>query len=290
MKNQNTIADINQYMQKLKVLDEQAKHEDGRKGYSLSKNIPFLVLTTAVGALATPFIFDGILPIYSVLTGIPGGLLGFFAPKIIHGICAKSKGKIGQKYAKNKLADYIDAVYKYDLLCLKSVVNAKSINEISDADFKKFVDQVKLTATNYMAILGSYVGKVINKRVNDDYKKIVNLLKNDSQNHTKIEKIIEKNRYFVGPWIEIYNQYGQNAKSLMQYACRFDSTLQMPSDRAFYADDNLLEKKVKIYMSQNGLAPTNQTVVSSGSYKSRLEQIQTRDRQLSQSQDYIDVM
>ena len=84
-----------------------------------------------------------------------------------------SKGKIGRKYAKNRLADYIDAVYKYDLLCQHNVVNAKSVSEISDKDFQEFSSQVTKTANSYKRMLDDCAGKIISKRVKADYNKIL---------------------------------------------------------------------------------------------------------------------
>ena len=157
MKNQNTINDIKRYMLNLKTINENVNNQEKRKVYSLSRNIPFLVLTAAIGTIATPFIFDGIIPLYSILTSIPGGLIGFFTPKIIHKMVLNSKGKAGLKYRKNKIGDYIDTIYKYNLIGFKNVVNANNINELSNDDLEKFSEQATLTAASYKNLINKKI-------------------------------------------------------------------------------------------------------------------------------------
>lgn len=246
-------------MQYFKNLNNQAKTEKLHKIFGLSHNVPFLVLTTAIGSLGLPLALDGLLPFYSAFLTIPGGLIGFFAPKIIHKICLASKGKIGKAYAKNKIGEYVDAVYKYYLLCLKKVTSATNLNEFSEQEFIDFSQQATITALSYKNMLDKYVAKKISDRVRADYKKIVSLLRNEAKNKQKIQDIIISNKKFITPWVDIYNQYGKNAKALMQFACRFDENLQMPADNNFYADPEILTKKVNRYMAENGLAPTAQT-------------------------------
>jgi hypothetical protein len=284
MKNQNTITDIKQYMSKLRVLNEQAKKEKGRKVFGLSSNIPFLIGTTALGAIPVPMILGNLFPM-ATLTMIPGAAIGFFAPKLVHQICLKSKGKIGQIYAKNKIGQYIDTIYKYNLLALKNVVDAKNVNQISDEDFNKFVEQATKTANTYKFMLDDYVGKVIKNRVESDYKKVINLLKEPNKNYQKIQNILDKNREFVAPWVDIYNQYGKDAKVLMQFACKFDDSLKMPKDNNFYADIDYLSKKVDQYKYKVGLLSESDLQIETN-YNQRVKQISKYNMLSSKESDY----
>ena len=143
---------------------------------------------------------------------------------------------------------------------MKNVVSANDFNNIPKDEFKDFVEKTYVFADSFKYQLDKMVAKRISERINKDYNEILKLLnKNDyTKSQAKVAKIIESNREYVEPWCEIYNECGKDAKKLMQFACKFDENLEMPRNTLYYADENLLAKKVNNYMKNNGLVPTNE--------------------------------
>ena len=257
MKKQINLSDVKKYFEQLKSYETSGQKQDGRFIYSLSKKAPFLFFTAMSGAIGAGALLANWFGLYGVAAGlIPGGLAGFFAPKIIHNIKLGAKGKTGQKYAKNKLAEYVDLRYSYNLLAFSKILEAGKDNPITEEDLKKFVDSTYDTAVGYKNVLNKYVLKKIKSRKKHDFKKITKMLNPDkSVDYKKIDAIIAKYKKDVAPWCDVYNQYAIVAKDLMQYAYLFNPDIEMPADNSYFVDENNLLIEVNDYMTEHGFVP-----------------------------------
>lgn len=262
MDNRGKIREIEDYMMYLKELNEKVQHEKGRIAFNLHDNVPFLIATAGVAFIGSSLALAPVLEAYTLLASVPAGVLGFFAPKAVHGLKFKSNGKVGIKAAKNQLGRLVHCEYQYLLICMADVVTPENFNEIPADRYEEFLDKIYEFADCYKNQLDSMVGKRISERVASDYDKIVKILDNNKSSYSsalsKVADIIEKNKDFVSPWCELYNECGKDAKKLMDYACQLDGELEMPKSNNYFADEDLLAKKVDIYMKKNGMKSTNQ--------------------------------
>lgn len=286
-RDQNTVKNIEKYMDLFKKLNEQQKQEKGRWIFKLSTNPAFLILTIGAGAIGSALAADPLIGIWSIATMVPGGVGGFFLPKFIHKIKANSYGKAGIKYAKHELGSYIDLMYKCFLICHEKVVVADSINEFTDEMYNNFLKDVTTTANTYKAKLDRFVRNKIEKRVDKDLNKIRILLNDSNKNQAKIQKIIDKNRDFIEPWCDVYNEYLRNAKVLTESVYTFAGKR---FDTQKYYEDNVVSKdvlaeKVEGEMISKGLKPVQYGVALDDSHKQRVAQINAKK---SKSYDSID--
>ena len=294
-RDQNTVRNIEKYMELFKKLNEQQENEKGRRVFNLSRNIPFLTFTICIGSIGSALAVEPLFGLWSVGAMVPGGVGGFFVPKIIHKIKTNSNGKTGMKYSKNELGAYIDLMYKCFLINHEKVVCAENANEFTDEELNEFLEDVALTARKYKSKLDLYVGNKIAKRVEKDAKKIHTLLKDAEKNQDQIQKIIDKNKEFIEPWCDIYNEYLENAKSLTEFSYTF-SGKKFDSEK-YYEDnrvnkDTMLLKQVEDEMIAKGLKPAKFDLELDEEHKERVAQLnnkETEKKHESVNDDLIDL-
>ena len=225
----------------------------GHRTFNLENKVaftlPIMMLTfAAMGALLTfvfhlpTFIACPISIVSSIGTGFGLTNLGAF-------LIMKGKSKLSLGYARLEMGYFFQIMKENNYDFHKKLMKANSPDEISQEYIDYFIEQSKNYAINLKKELNKYIGNKIGKRNEIDYNKIKDLYnsmnnKNKNKILAKIEKIVNKNNKFTGPWCKAYNECGKASKHLYKMTKTLDEDFEIPDDKAFIADYQYLNKKI----------------------------------------------
>lgn len=244
-----------EYLEKAIKKNKQTKKITyGHKTFGLSNNLPFVIgtLVLSFAAMGAALSLLAKLPIYiacpaSILTAF-GSSIGL--PKLLHHLVLKGNGKKSRGYAKLEMDSFFHVMKDIYSKYHKNIMNAQSVEEVSQSDLDAFVEQAKIYTQNYKYYLGKNIGERIYKRNVKDYNKIKKLYStmNNSNKYdvsAKIQKIVLKNNKFAELWCDLFNTCGKMSKNLYNMTKQICEDLQIPDDKKFEADFRFLNKMIE---------------------------------------------
>ena len=244
-----------EYLEKAIKKNKQTKKITyGNKTFGLSNNLPFVIgtLVLSFAAMGAALSLLAKLPIYiacpaSILTAF-GSSIGL--PKLVHHLVLKGNGKKSRGYAKLEMDSFFHVMKDIYSKYHKNIMNAQSVEEVSQSDLDAFVDQAKIYTQNYKYYLGKNIGERIYKRNVKDYNKIKKLYSTMNNGNkydvsAKIQKIVLKNNKFAEPWCDLFNTCGKMSKNLYLMTKQICEDLQIPDDKKFEADFRFLNKMIE---------------------------------------------